>query len=63
VSGSWTGAADLALTYLSPHLRSVFDLELGTLMRTVKGHSDWVRSVCVTRSEVIISGSDDRTMR
>ncbi len=41
---------------------SVWDLESGKLLRTLKGHTAAVLSVCVTDA-LIISGSRDTTVR
>ncbi len=61
MSGSWVEAAVLALTRLSFHLRSVWDLESGELKSALKGHTGSVNSVCATDKH-IISGSDDSTV-
>ncbi len=64
MSGSWAEAAELALTRLSSHLSSVWDLESGKLVRTLEGHTGYVSSVAVTpNGRQIVSGSNDKTVR
>ena len=47
-----------------PTRRSVWDLTTGECKSTLKGHSDYVRSVAITPDgKSIVSGSDDKTVR
>ena len=42
----------------------VWDAESGRLLRTLEGHTDWVRAVAVTPDgRRIVSGSDDKTIK
>ena len=39
-------------------------LDTGNLVRVIKGHTDYVRSVCVTSdNKYVVSGSDDRNVQ
>jgi WD40 repeat protein len=42
----------------------VWELESGRLLRSLEGHTDWVRAVAVSPDgRFIVSGSDDRTVK
>lgn len=41
----------------------VWDLETGKILRTLEGHTDWIRAVAVVDDLRAISGSNDRTLR
>ena len=45
-------------------MASVWDLSTGECKSTLKGHTDFVRSVAISPDgTTIVSGSDDRTVR
>ena len=47
-----------------PTRRSVWDLATGECKSTLKGHTNFVRSVAISPDgTTIVSGSDDRTVR
>ena len=42
----------------------VWDIELGGLVRSLEGHTGWVRAVAVTpNGQQVVSGSGDNTVR
>ncbi len=54
----------LLQTYRSPHILRLFDANNGDLINDFIGHSDFVHSVFFTKdSKVIVSGSNDATIR
>jgi len=44
----------------------IWNVEDGSCIKTLEGHSDWVRCVCVVvggEEDLIVSGSDDKTLK
>jgi WD40 repeat protein len=41
----------------------VWSLRDAQLLRTLKGHTGWVTSVSLTPDGLIVSGSEDKTLR
>ena len=58
-------SADRKLLASASHDKSVrlWDAASGGLVRTLRGHSDWVRSVAFSAANVLASAADDRSVR
>jgi WD40 repeat protein/tetratricopeptide (TPR) repeat protein len=63
-SVSWNHDCSKVVTSLGDKVIQVFDVESGSLLNTLRGHSDWVWSLTWNRDGTkIFSGSDDGTFR
>ena len=44
-------------------ITKIWNIDTGELLRTFNGHSDYVKSVAISKDGTIVSGSDDTDIR
>ena len=45
------------------YILQIWDVTTGECLKTLAGHTDWVKTLCILPNGLLASGSDDKTIK